>query len=237
MRYLVEFTGEHRLLPHAELNAIMEAFMFRFESVLDSPGAGIVDCREDLARIVQRPALCRSLSEFLFSVEAPSYESIWQCAGKKIPQTKGTFAIDSRRILGHHPDLSITELEKKIGSIVVGRSGNNARVNMENPDTRFKALLSKKFYFGKLYAEIDRTIFNTHHGRNRTFFSPISLHPKFARAMINLARLRPGMKVLDPFCGTGGILIEGASCGLEVYGSDISRKMVQGSKSNLELFN
>jgi tRNA (guanine6-N2)-methyltransferase len=35
-----------------------------------------------------------------------------------------------------------------------------------------------------------------------------SLHPPVAAAMARLARIEPGMRVLDPFCGAGTLLVE-----------------------------
>ena len=49
--------------------------------------------------------------------------------------------------------------------------------------------------------------------------------------------MKVGQRLLDPFCGTGGVLIEAASIGVKAIGSDISPKMVEGCKENLEHFN
>ncbi|NIP34812.1 MAG: methyltransferase domain-containing protein, partial [Thermoplasmata archaeon] len=69
---------------------------------------------------------------------------------------------------------------------------------------------------------------------HRPFSHPISLHPKYARAMVNLAKVPLGGRILDPFCGTGGVLIEAALLGYEPLGSDIDPRMVEGSRRNLE---
>ncbi len=68
---------------------------------------------------------------------------------------------------------------------------------------------------------------------NRPFFKPISLDPKLARAMVNLACPKSG-NVLDPFCGTGGLLVESLICGLDSYGSDLAWPMVTGTRENVE---
>lgn len=44
----------------------------------------------------------------------------------------------------------------------------------------------------------------------------------------------PSLTVLDPFCGTGVVLQEAALLGFDVYGTDLSEKMVDYSKANLE---
>ena len=62
------------------------------------------------------------------------------------------------------------------------------------------------------------------------------LPPKLARTMVNLAGLDPTTSplVLDPFCGTGVILQEALIDGLRVAGSDLSEKMVDYTKQNLD---
>lgn len=61
------------------------------------------------------------------------------------------------------------------------------------------------------------------------------LPPKLARMMINLAGVEPtGKSLLDPFCGSGTVLMEGALLGFEhLIGSDISEDAVQNTEENL----
>jgi tRNA (guanine10-N2)-dimethyltransferase len=66
---------------------------------------------------------------------------------------------------------------------------------------------------------------------NRPFFKPISLDPKLARTMVNLA-CPEGGKLLDPFCGTGGLIVEGILCGFTCSGSDLAWPMVTGTREN-----
>jgi tRNA (guanine10-N2)-dimethyltransferase len=60
------------------------------------------------------------------------------------------------------------------------------------------------------------------------------LPPKLAQMMVNLAAPRLGARVLDPFCGTGVVLQEAALMGFKVYGTDLSDKMIDYSKVNLD---
>ena len=83
---------------------------------------------------------------------------------------------------------------------------------------------------------IPRAEFVKRANRYRPFQSPISIEPKYARAMINLSEAKAGERFGDPFCGTGGILIEAALVGLYPIGGDISSKVVSGAKKNLEFF-
>ena len=60
------------------------------------------------------------------------------------------------------------------------------------------------------------------------------LPPKLARIMVNLAGALPDdATLLDPFCGTGVVLQESILLGYNVYGSDLSEKMIDYSTDNL----
>jgi len=60
------------------------------------------------------------------------------------------------------------------------------------------------------------------------------LPPKLAQIMINLAGVKPGDVLLDPFCGSGTILTEAMLMGYEkLIGSDISDKAIADTKDNI----
>lgn len=60
------------------------------------------------------------------------------------------------------------------------------------------------------------------------------LPPKLAQILINLATegAKSG-RLLDPFCGTGVVLQEASLMGYQVYGTDLSDKMINYSERNL----
>ncbi len=64
------------------------------------------------------------------------------------------------------------------------------------------------------------------------------LPPKLARMMINLSGMDPkGKTLMDPFCGSGTVLMEGMLLGFEKFiGSDISKQMIEDSRKNLGWF-
>ncbi len=57
------------------------------------------------------------------------------------------------------------------------------------------------------------------------------LPPKVARMMINISR---GQTILDPFCGTGTILMEALILNLKAVGSDIDPNQIERTKKNLD---
>jgi tRNA G10 N-methylase Trm11 len=64
--------------------------------------------------------------------------------------------------------------------------------------------------------------------------SMLSLPISLARTMVNLSCAKPGNTLLDPFCGTGTILIEAAESGISVTGVDVDPIKVEGARRNLE---
>ena len=63
-----------------------------------------------------------------------------------------------------------------------------------------------------------------------------ALRPSIAAAMIKLADIRDGQRVLDPMCGSGTVLLEGLSvCSdAEFFGSDVSSEAVQMANYRLK---
>lgn len=72
------------------------------------------------------------------------------------------------------------------------------------------------------------------------------LPPKVARMLVNIAsnmwlaqnqeRSLEKSLLLDPFCGTGTILIEALNLGCQVYGADLDERAVWGTRDNLDWF-
>jgi tRNA G10 N-methylase Trm11 len=65
------------------------------------------------------------------------------------------------------------------------------------------------------------------------------LPPKLSQTMINVGldgRTVEDVLVMDPFCGTGTVLIEGQLKGIKVRGSDIQQRNVDGTVKNMSKF-
>jgi 23S rRNA G2445 N2-methylase RlmL len=62
---------------------------------------------------------------------------------------------------------------------------------------------------------------------------PGSLKPTVAAAMLLLTEARAGVRLLDPCCGAGTILAEGAALGLRPVGGDLALSALVGGAANL----
>jgi 23S rRNA G2445 N2-methylase RlmL len=63
---------------------------------------------------------------------------------------------------------------------------------------------------------------------------PGSLKPPVAAALIKLAKVAPGQSLLDPFCGSGTILVEAALIGAVAQGGDSDAAAVEHTRTNLK---
>ena len=129
---------------------------------------------------------------------------------------------------------NITKKEKEISSLIHERL-KNPKVNLNSPKTQFEFFFINKKVISCLL--LHKTLsFEKRRPHLRPGFAPISLHPKLARAVVNLTRIKPKQTLLDPFVGTGGILIEAGLINCKLIGSDISKEMLKKCRLNLKIF-
>ncbi len=112
--------------------------------------------------------------------------------------------------------------------------GLDPKSNLKSPSTRLtaikegeKTLLCKRIW--------KRANFEDRRPDKRPALHPSSMHPKIARALINISGVKKGY-LIDPFCGSGGILIEAALLGYKVKGIDIDGAMLGRAKKNLDFY-
>ncbi len=145
---------------------------------------------------------------------------------------EGTVAVRARNVHSG-ADVSTGNAERELGSVLVERGFS---VDLDDPDHVLRALFSGDVcLLGWLTAESVRD-YGDRRPTDRPFFQPGSMAPLDARALVNIAGARPGATVLDPMCGTGGILIEAGLVGARPIGVDAQRKMVRGARTNLAAF-
>jgi tRNA (guanine10-N2)-dimethyltransferase len=147
--------------------------------------------------------------------------------------TRETFSIRVKRIQGSSKEIQTAFLEKEMGRLVL-QERPDLTVELEDPTHPFIGLLSgEEMVFGLKRIEVRTGDFLSRRPKNKPFFHPASMSPALARTMVNLSRCREGELLLDPFCGTGGILIEAGLTGIRVVGSDVKKEMVSGAYKNL----
>lgn len=144
---------------------------------------------------------------------------------------KDTFAVRVKRFFSK---IDTVATERKVGSVILNNT-RNIKVNLDKPTSLIRLVaFEDTVYIAIEKYKLDKKHFEDIKPHKRPFFYPGSMSPKLARCMVNLSRVKKGDLLLDPFCGTGGILIEAGLIGCKVVGSDIYWKMKNGTAINLE---
>ena len=221
MKLIFELSGENPTLPFAELGCIGTVLDQRLQvAIVESPDPNAA----------RRLAMTHGVLEYLGECEQDivSFEKLLRDLALETAQA---FAGRAKKVHGgsnDHNPCSQKEFERMIGSMISGP------VNLKNPEVEYRAILSEdRCYFGKVLFTFDRGSFDVRNPGKRDFFHPGVMMPRMARTLVNIGGVQPGDIVLDPFCGTGGILIEADLLGTRAVGSDFDPLMVQGSRQNL----
>jgi tRNA (guanine10-N2)-dimethyltransferase len=221
MKLLFELSGENLTLPFAELACVGTVLDERLQ-------VAVAECPHPEG--AQRLAMTQVVLEYLGECE-PRIPAFKQLLQDLAITTSRTFAGRAKKIHGgcheHNPS-SQREFERLIGDMISGP------VSLNNPETEYRAILSEdKCYFGKVLFAINRSGYDARNPGKRDFFHPGVMMPRMARTLANIACVQAGDRVLDPFCGTGGILIEAELLGATAIGSDFDPLMIAGSRQNI----
>lgn len=160
----------------------------------------------------------------------------------------GTVAVRARDVRGS-TGVSTREAERALGDVLVDRG---FAVDLDEPDHELRALFAQGQVpaddSDKSEGEDDEQAvcalgwlerereggFGRRVPTEKPFFQPGSMDPLLARALVNVAGAGPGAVVLDPMCGTGGVLVEAGLVGARTVGVDAQAKMAHGARENLQ---
>lgn len=242
--YVLELAGQD------DAFAAHEARQAASEVTVVAPGLAIAS---DLTDQVRHLAFTHRASD-LVGRAAPSIGEARALLESERIDRQGTVAVravDVRAATG----IDTQAIERELGQVLVDRG---FPVDLDNPDHELRALFGGGdpscgasttaqgpgttetphgggdgiCALGWLTVESVRG-FTTRRPTDRPFFQPGSMDPMLARALAQMAGARPGAVLLDPMCGTGGIILEAGLTGARVLGLDAQRKMVRGARENL----
>ncbi|WP_185903223.1 methyltransferase domain-containing protein [Halonotius terrestris] len=164
---------------------------------------------------------------------------------------EGSVAVRARDVRSQ-TDVSTQAAERRLGGVLVDRG---FEVDLDKPDHELRVLFAGGgadstdstdstddaapsgdgdacCLLGWLAVE-SRRDYGERRPTDRPFVQPGSMAPLDARALVNIAGAEPGTTVVDPMCGTGGLLLEAGLVGSDVIGVDAQWKMTRGSRENL----
>ncbi len=237
-RFLAALSGEHPTLPAAEFKAAMEAEGFKFHPAYRNGRLVAVDVEEETPlEAASRCGMLKALALELFTCP-PDPDCIADSArGVDLSQLASeaeSFVVRVWRLGGGSPS-DVEILESMLGRIIVEMGG--FKVELKKPRLVFIGFMADDlFAFGLKVYEKPPHLLEARMPKRRLAVHPSTMDPKLARCMVNLSRARRGGKLLDPFCGVGGILLEAASIGCRVVGCDVNSRMASGCLMNLKQY-
>ncbi|WP_227872224.1 TRM11 family SAM-dependent methyltransferase [Paenibacillus albus] len=120
-------------------------------------------------------------------------------------------------------------IEKEIGWQIVGQA------EMRQPDRLFGvAIVDGRYLFGEF--EKSEALWLKHNEKPQPYSTALST--RVARAVVNIAApvITAELRVIDPCCGIGTVLIEALSMGIDIVGYDLNPLALRGARVNLAHF-
>ncbi len=192
----------------------------------------IINSARDLTRL----AYTRSIHKVLFSCEPQDliFKTL-KYPWKRVYKTDFAVRVESPSPIGIIEELFPHHSAEPELAGIIGSKLSNPKSNLTNPKTAITFFFIKDKVFASLLLHENKGRFNERKNQFRPAPHPSSLDPRLARAMINMSGVKKG-SVVDPFCGSGGILIEAGLLKLNPIGYDIDGAMIERAKKNTAFF-
>ncbi len=176
------------------------------------------------------------LVEKLLSTVQDSLESdLW----KDFPKTYENFAVRVLKVGNFAGSVAFShislEIEKKLGGLLYDYWRGKLRVDLDSPQLMLRVILTpSQVHVYQRLAVSARKILGQKNPKNRPYSNPSILDSFLLRAMINMAQIRSGDVLLDPFCGTGSTFIESVDLKVLSLGIELSRLVSWGALQNIQ---
>ncbi len=231
--YYALVAGSHPTLPHAELRGILDAeagywrLLALHTQLVIFEASGVTP-----QRIIARAGFVEEVGTLLAYTEA-SPESIRE-ALRRLEPLPGVYRVEFRRIRGFASNL-YTDDRRALREFIAVLEARGWRLSPRGNKTLRIIIDEGVAAIGVMGARLRVSELKDRWPHRRPFYKPGALDPRMARLFVNLSRARRGSSFLDPFCGTGGFVIEALlSAGVrEAICGDADEDMAEGSRVNL----
>ncbi|MDO5851451.1 MAG: TIGR01177 family methyltransferase [Methanobacteriaceae archaeon] len=248
MEYTLIKSQENLTLPQQEIIAVLEKYNLNYKILEENPTLVRIDITTDESTIKKIGKQLSYTHEILQTIKITTPEKLEETY-KNIDWKEhicGSFKVRVKKM--NQGSVNTHQIEYGIGGFI--KKETKAKVQLENPETTIKIvynnpiqkqegdnLVTKEYedvIITRCVVQQNKKHFFTNKPHKRPYFHPGSMSPKLALCMVNLAHVKENSIVWDPFCGTGGIIIEAGLLKAEIIGSDIDYRMTNGSKKNIE---
>lgn len=209
----------------------------------DSPFVEVDLHSEDEARrLVQRSFLTRGIYRIL--AQGSSMEEVHESNKKNLTVydefMNKSFKVEFNCYQGtRSKESQLTEINN------LGYTNLNGRISLKNPEVRFVFLedydqynpTPKYIWLATLVSSTARSVIDIYDLKKRKHVGTTSFEAELALVTTNMAQIRKGDIVYDPFSGTGSFPIAAAYHGAYVFASDIDRRPLRNYGLNFAQYN
>ncbi|KAI9010109.1 S-adenosyl-L-methionine-dependent methyltransferase [Hyaloraphidium curvatum] len=249
--FLLQYPNVHRdfWLPEFQSIAEAEGVELAEEDVAEwknaPPDAVFVkihlSSREEAIRLTRRSVLVKLVVELW--AEGDSYDELHAVLKARIAADPGLLVPYMERsfrfnILAFGATLSMEQQRERVESL--SYLGFRGPIDLRNAESTFvvaedygdwkhlPAQAYRHVFFGVQIGTGDREARQLFDLKKREYLGTTSMDAELSLVMANMGKVRPGCLVLDPFVGTGSILVTSAYFGGLVCGSDIDGRQIRG---------
>ncbi|XP_070392050.1 tRNA (guanine(10)-N(2))-methyltransferase homolog isoform X2 [Dermacentor albipictus] len=245
MKYLIWFAHEHVPFRMPELDAIASMFgiAIKFIEQPHKEPYAIVELasEEDAKKLASRSVLIRSIIELW--AHAGDIDDVcdqvkkfpakfWDAYGGEDQSFKFSVEIFGKRKVPR--EVKVEKIEK------FDFLPLNGPIKMENPDHTYHLIeyygivpnyIPEKphaVFFGRWICDGQRFLKSHLALRTRKFIANTSMDPTLSVIMANMAKVKKSHLILDPFVGSGSLLVPAAFFGAYVLGTDLDYLLLHG---------
>jgi putative methyltransferase (TIGR01177 family) len=229
MKVWIEPSGENPALASAEAAAIASALGGRSQGTIETPEMGLLELDLPDATAARMIAERMALARRVLVPWDPDDEGALLAHLRREGQSGRSMCL---RPLGRPTGSRAPRSVERFARAYVDGGG---RVDLETPERRFWLADGPPGHvaLAEEVGAIDRGALEDRRMPQLPFRRPVSLSPKLGRAAVNLSRALPGGHIVDPFVGTGALMLEAALMGIRVSGGDLDPGMLRGAIDNL----
>ncbi|MGC9121891.1 MAG: TRM11 family SAM-dependent methyltransferase [Thermogladius sp.] len=216
-------SGENEDVSESELKTLLELYDGG-HSVFCWPLICVVRHSNESAwaKVAERASNVREVGQVYDFEPLPGWEDVNLLASKLRDLAKGFEWIHVTQLHGYLEDEELKRLE----GVLEEKTGLT---------TRYRRGPSLRLIFSGGVVVVGRTLFRA---KRRPFYTKVfdrsfAITPSLARTLINLSAVKEGGVLLDPFAGTGTIILEARSIGVVGIGLDIDWSIINGLARNL----
>lgn len=253
-KYLLYMVQQHLNFRRAELESLADLhnININLDSYDETSPFLILDLENDkqAQTLVKRSILCKAIYEYWG--EGIDYKSLHENIVKEIgyedrkeSNKLKSFKFDFETFGGNHKK----SMKEKIDTInQFSYFGFEGEINLKDPNEIYTIIESydlissnesskipHHIFFGRLVGKSDRSAMDVYDLKKRPYKGTTSFESELSLVSCNIAQVKPGTIMYDPFAGTGSFLVAGGYYGALVMGSDIDGRMIRGKGASVNI--